>query len=217
MQSPFPRTLGSEAAHRGNLPRSPAAVEALTGPVIDRDAERKPTEREWDDLFAAAGSRPGRPELQRWLAQVRSLRPVCAGMELTSARNFLLQALKVLAVLPARDVPIAELAASALGDAHALDPDTSVGSLVFARGCDPRQLRTSSRTRSSRREAWASLGVICDELSAPVLVLNLPAAGETPPRRRSVPMPAPANPPLSDHSPTAQERLRFSRREDRAS
>jgi uncharacterized protein (TIGR02679 family) len=31
-----------------------------------------------------------------------------------------------------------------------------------------------------RRSAWASVGVMCDELSTPALVLNLPAAGDTP-------------------------------------
>jgi len=35
----------------------------------------------------------------------------------------------------------------------------------------------------SRREAWASVGVICDELSAPVLVLNLRASDDGPTSR----------------------------------
>jgi len=36
---------------------------------------------------------------------------------------------------------------------------------------------------NSRRDVWASVGVICDELSSAVLVLNLRAFGETPTSR----------------------------------
>jgi uncharacterized protein (TIGR02679 family) len=86
--------------------------------------------------------------------------------------------LAVLAALPARDLPLAELAAATLGDAHALDPDTSLGSIVLRAAAT---LGNSEKfdDAHSRRETWASVGVICDELSAPVLILNLRAVGDS--------------------------------------
>jgi uncharacterized protein (TIGR02679 family) len=97
---------------------------------------------------------------------------------LKEGRQLLTQALDVLTTLPVTDIPLAEFAAATLGNAHALDPDTSLGSLVLRAvamlaGCQ------KVNDAQGRRDAWTSVGVICDELSAPVLVLNLPAAGES--------------------------------------
>jgi len=155
-----------------------AAVQELTGPVADRRAEREALEAQWADLFTASSKRiAGRPELEPWLQQLRA-----AGLlrryGIASAGQLLSQALDVLALLPARDIPLAELAARTVGDAHALDPDTSLGSIVLRAAA---VLGKSEKwdDAQSRRETWASVGVICDELSAPVLVLNLRASGDT--------------------------------------
>ena len=73
---------------------------------------------------------------------------------------------------------MAELAARTVGDAHALDPDTSLASIVLRAAA---VLGKSEKwdDAQSRRETWASVGVICDELSTPVLVLNLCASEDT--------------------------------------
>ncbi len=163
----------------GISPTLREAIEELIGPVMDRRAERNEVENQWNHIFTSASKQvAGRPELENWLLQLRangSLRR----HGITLAEMLLSKTLDVLAVLPARDVTLAELAASVFGDAHALDPDTPLGSLtvraIAALGkcekCDDAQ---------SRRDAWASVGIICDELSAPVLVLNLRALDDRP-------------------------------------
>ncbi|MGH8021447.1 MAG: TIGR02679 family protein, partial [Opitutaceae bacterium] len=75
--------------------------------------------------------------------------------------------------------PLAALAARLFGDAHALDPGIPCATLA---------VRVAARLggiafeddAEGRRAAWASVGVMCDELSTPALVFNLPAQGDTP-------------------------------------
>ena len=158
------------------------AVEELTGPVIDRRAEREAIENEWENIFGSASKRvSGRPELESWLDQLHATGSLRRhGFPL--AETLLSKALDVLASLPARDVTLAELAASVVGDAHALDPDTSLGSIVIRAAAALGKCERWDDAQS-RREAWASVGVICDELSAPVLVLNLRASDDRPTSR----------------------------------
>jgi len=163
----------------GISPTLREAIEELTGPVIDRRAERNEIESQWSQIFASAAKRiAGRPELENWLLQMRATGSL-RRHGIPVAETLLSKTLDVLAVLPARDVTLAELAASVFGDAHALDPDTLLGSLavraVAALGkCEKWD------DAQSRREAWASVGIICDEVSAPVLVLNLRALDDRP-------------------------------------
>jgi uncharacterized protein (TIGR02679 family) len=166
----------------GICPNLRAAVEELAGPAVNRRAQREAENREWDDLFAAAAKRiSGRPELESWLAQMRAT-GLLRRYGLGEAQRLLCQACAVLADLPAADVPLAELAAAVLGDAHALDPDTSLGSVVLRAAAALGKCEKFDDAHS-RREAWASVGVICDELSGAVLVLNLRGCGETPTSR----------------------------------
>jgi uncharacterized protein (TIGR02679 family) len=120
-------------------------------------------------------------ELENWLAHLRAT-GLLRRYGIATAQFLVSQALKVLSALPTQDVTLAEFAAATVGDAHGLDPDTSLGTLVLrpvaALGkCDKWD------DAQSRREAWASVGVICDELSAPVLVLNLRASDDQPTSR----------------------------------
>jgi uncharacterized protein (TIGR02679 family) len=155
------------------------AVEGLTGPVTNRRSERMMIESKWESLFAGASAHlTSRPDLVPWLEQVRR-QGLLRRHSLRRAETLLTQALSVIARLPARGVPLAELAASTTGNAHALDLNRPLGSLV---------IRTASvlgnvlrwDDAESRRDAWAALGVLLDELSAPVLVLNLRASGSHP-------------------------------------
>jgi uncharacterized protein (TIGR02679 family) len=101
------------------------------------------------------------------------------GIEL--AERLLLPALNILERLPAQGIPLAELAALATGDAHALDPDRPLATLTIRAAALFGVERWDDA--ESRRDAWAALGVLCDELSAPVLVLNLRAADGGPTSR----------------------------------
>jgi uncharacterized protein (TIGR02679 family) len=163
----------------GVCPSLQAAVEELTGPVVDLRAKREMVESRWTALFAAASNKIApRPELKNWLDQLRAT-GLLRRYGIADAERLLSQALEVVAALPAQDTPLAELAAATLGDAHALDPDTSLGSIVLRAAAALGKCEKWDDVQS-RRDAWASVGVICDELSAPILVLNLRASENTP-------------------------------------
>ena len=158
------------------------AVENLTGPVKDRRAERQEIESQWTEIFATAAERiTDRVELAQWLGYLRA-NGLLRRYGIAAAKPLLSQAIKVLSALPAQDITLAEFAATTVGDAHALDPDTSLGALVIRAVAAIGKCEKWDDAQS-RREAWASGGVICDELSAPVLVLNLRAADGQPTSR----------------------------------
>lgn len=157
------------------------AVEALVGPVEDRRARREQEAEEWARLFARLGERAAAiPAAPRWLEELRAsglLKRLAAG-EVERAEALATRALEVAARLPAGHVPIAELAAAVAGDAHALDPGEPLGTLALRLVARALGIQAGDDAES-RRELWAAAGVLCDELSAPVLVLNLRAEGET--------------------------------------
>jgi len=158
------------------------AVENLTGPVKDRRAERQAIESQWAEIFAMAAHRiADRVELTQWLEYLRA-NGLLRRYGIPAAKPLLSQAIKVLSALPAQDVTLAEFAATTVGDAHALDPDTSLGAIVLRAVAAIGKCEKWDNAQS-RREAWASVGVICDELSAPVLVLNLRATDDQPTSR----------------------------------
>jgi len=166
----------------GICPNLREAVEELTGPVTNRRAERETIENKWTMFFDSAAKRiAGRPELENWLAQIR-VTGLMRRYGMSAAEILLFQTFDVIEALPAQDVTLAEFAAASFGDAHALDPDTPLGSIVIRAVASLGKLEKWDDAQS-RRQAWASVGVICDELSAPVLVLNLRASDDQPASR----------------------------------
>jgi uncharacterized protein (TIGR02679 family) len=153
------------------------AVVALTGPIRDDRAEACAA---WKASFAEAEARlDGRPEVAAWLEELRStglVRRLC-GADPAAGRALLLAAVEAARRLPADGVPIAELAASVAGDSHALDAGAPLGTIVVRLAAGLGGVTRWDRA-AERREAWDSVGVLPDALSAPVLVLNLPAAPE---------------------------------------
>jgi uncharacterized protein (TIGR02679 family) len=161
------------------------AVEALEGPVVDRKAQNLRLEETWRQLFRDATARLGgaRAGLGCWLDDLEAsgLLRRLARNDLERAGALLGSVLECLDRLPAPAVPLAELAAAVTGDSHALDAGEPLGTLLlraigllFNVGLDEEM-----GPAEARRHAWAAAGVLLDELSAPVLVLNLrPAAGD---------------------------------------
>jgi uncharacterized protein (TIGR02679 family) len=147
------------------------AVEALAGPLVDARARRQETEAAWARLVADPHrSRP-------WLEELRAtgvLRRL-ARNDLAMAGELLRQALEVERRLPARGLPLAELAAAVTGDSHALDPGTPLGAIGVRIAAGPGGAWDGAE---AWRDAWASAGVLCDELSAPVLILGLRSDGQ---------------------------------------
>lgn len=154
------------------------AVEALEGPVRALRQEREEAEEAWEQLFRSAAevwARHG-TRAQEWLTDLRQtglLKRLVEGDVLEAAR-FLGLALAVADRFPARGLPLAELAAGTSGDSHALDAGRPLGTLC-ARLAARLGGAEGWETAEERRDAWAGVGVLSDELSAPALVLNLRA------------------------------------------
>jgi len=149
------------------------ALIAVDGPLGNRRAEREAAaaarKAAWSRVLAHPQA--GRPELASWLEHARK-RFGCTSPERTA---LVLQALDVLAALPADGQPLAALAASrAGGDAHALDRDRPLGRMAAAalfalEGATPREPSSPDEWRG----LWARVGVSCDELSCTALTLGL--------------------------------------------
>lgn len=151
-----------------------AAVEALIGPVVDRRARKARLDARWEELFAALTAVDPRPEVRAWLAERRTrlLARRFSGQEPRRGRELLEQALDVIRRLPALALPLAELAATVTGDSHALDAGRPLGTLAVSAAARIGRV-DDWHGAEARRDVWASVGVLLDELSAPVLVLNL--------------------------------------------
>ncbi len=150
------------------------AVESLTGPLVDARAQRQEKDATWAGVFGAGDPGRSRP----WLEDLRAtgvLRRLSRN-DPVIASGLLRQALEIERRLPARGLPLAELAAAVTGDSHALDPGTPLGTIGVRIAAGSAGAWAGAE---AWRDAWASAGVLCDELSAPVLTLNLRGDGRT--------------------------------------
>ena len=152
-----------------------ACMVALDGPLLDRAALRHENEASWNAVNSEAvgALMPFCPESAlKELLVGGFLRRVSANQP-SDARAFVRQAAAVLATLHSRsEWLLAELAAAATGDAHALDRDMALGRLVL-------RLLTGGHEDGvlAWRTAWATAGVVVDAVSASTLTLNLPVIG----------------------------------------
>lgn len=89
------------------------------------------------------------------------------------------QSFALMKVLPAWPVPLAVLAAKYCGSAHALDENTRLGRIMLKLLAKQSAHDAPERNAAKRRQIWESVGVVTDELSSTVLVLNLPAVGDS--------------------------------------
>lgn len=163
-----------------------SALEALTGPLADQRARRRERRRQWDDVLAEATERLESPILRDWLADRRTLTLLrrASGRDPEGGRQILAHALAVVRTLPADGLPLAELAASALGNSHALDSNRRLAALVVDAasrlgGLGPWNdlMERHGRGAEVWQRVWESVGVSKDDLSASVLVHALPASG----------------------------------------
>jgi uncharacterized protein (TIGR02679 family) len=169
--------LRRSGIHCGGLAE---AIPDLTGPVTIR-SERAAKETEawahaFDRIDQVAASRP---PLAGWLAQLRGSGAAkrLAGGDPATGRELLDAVASVIAALPSTAVSLSTFAARVTGQAHALDDGTPLGALALGAaralaGLEPPDPAESPA--EARREAWAAVGVLCDELSSAVLTLGLP-------------------------------------------
>lgn len=158
-------------------------LEGIDGPLVDRRAARARRRATVSATWAVLARHPAtrsHPGLGAWLdAQRASGTALRLAGSLDGLESLVCSGLDVVARLPVDDLPLAVFAARATGDAHALDRGTPLGSLVVGA---LEHLRNHDETvadslpgNASRswRDAWARVGVICDDVSPSVLVLNL--------------------------------------------
>ncbi|MFG2847161.1 TIGR02679 family protein [Kitasatospora sp. NPDC048296] len=158
-----------------------AAVVALTGPVTDRRAQDARLSVAWQQAWAELDHPAvnGRPELASWRAKVEAtgLLKRISGGDPAAARRLAADAVQALSQLPADGLTLPVFSARTLGDTHALDegrPLTAlVHSAVRALAAMPADAVSGA---TSRRAAWAAVGVALDELSSRVLTLGLPGS-----------------------------------------
>jgi uncharacterized protein (TIGR02679 family) len=174
----------------GVAPSLRAALEALDGAIVHLPTARAESSLRW----AKVAESPRHPGLARLLQSAKGL-----GLLRRLARQdpgapgvVCSRADLVLQRLPVQGQPRAQLAAEALGDAHALDGGEPTASLVLgvlrqdglalAVPEDERQASLSGTPgadppEEDDRTLWARAGVLVNELARPALLLNLPMEG----------------------------------------
>ncbi|WP_405864099.1 TIGR02679 family protein [Streptomyces sp. NBC_01515] len=149
-----------------------AAVVALTGPVTLRAEARDSEERAWEKAYAPLGTLDA--ALADWAERIRkdglvrrlARTPEVAGPMVDAA----VRALRSLPVVP--PTSRATFAARQLSNAHALDEGTPLAALVLS-GLRCLTAFPDGEGAEWRREAWASAGLLKDDVSSTVLSLNL--------------------------------------------
>jgi uncharacterized protein (TIGR02679 family) len=157
------------------------AMTLLGGPLRDRTEEVARERRRREDLWGEASAHAAvraRPDLQRWLAELRAAGLARRLGGLNGERRLLQQALGVLGALPPEQsgVRLPVLARVTLGHSHGLDAGRPVATLVvralaFLAGQPP------PRGAAARRACWERAGVIVDDLSCDVLALGVAPLG----------------------------------------
>jgi len=171
------RALRSSAAGMGLVD----VLTTLSGPLRDRRAERADNQAEKDGYWASARRHPLLNrwiEVGDWLDQARRSGVAARAAGDLSLGEVLRAVLDVLDRLPADGLPLARLAAEVTGDAHGLDRGRAVGSLTVNALSYLSDVPVPGSAASWRR-LWESFGVVCDDLSCDVLVLNVRPLGSS--------------------------------------
>lgn len=159
------------------------AIEALEGPVVNRFALASETHARWTALVNQVRDvwSPTLATLLPWLDELAStglLKRLSNG-DPASASTLLTAVGLVARSLPVQAEPLAHFAARLFGDAHALDAGSARATLAVRAAARLGGMMFED-TAEGFRAAWAVVGVMCDELSTPALVLNLPTTGTAP-------------------------------------
>lgn len=173
-------SLSAQLAAAGICNDLASAVESLVGPTINLRALAADEAASWSAIWQdARAAFACHPILVRWLEGMERdgfVKRLCRTPQAASA--VLRELARLAESLPAAGEPLAALAARLYGNAHALDPGSPLATLAVRAAAWIGAVMLDDNAES-RRAAWASVGVMCDELSTPALVLNLPASGDT--------------------------------------
>jgi uncharacterized protein (TIGR02679 family) len=164
------------------------ALETLDGPIVNRAEAKAELQSRWSSFTDGPGLHPSLCAWLRGSSAVGLLKRV-SKQEAQTAHLLLQQAHVVLQRLPAQGLTRAQLAADALGNAHALDNGQAVATVVLAAlqhgaSTDEQEQSPSEETTDEAdgarrpservRDIWARSGVLVNELARPALFLNLP-------------------------------------------
>ncbi|MFG2389834.1 TIGR02679 family protein [Streptomyces lavendulae] len=152
-----------------------AAVTTLTGPVVPREEVRESEDQAWREAYAPLTLlAEDLPHHAAWAVRVRDDGLVRRLARTPTAARLLLEqtvrVLRELPVEPARSLSV--FAADVLGSAHALDDGTPVATLALS-GARALTGHPEGAGAAWRRAAWASAGLLRDDISSTVLTLNL--------------------------------------------
>jgi uncharacterized protein (TIGR02679 family) len=160
------------------------ALERLDGPIANLASERFQSQALWSDAVRGC-NHPGLVGLLENPAGLGLLKRL-AKREPSAAGQLCRRAEAVLQRLPANGITRSQLAAEALGDAHALDSGRATATIVLAvcrqaisRTYDDSMEESADQERQDGerdRDIWAKVGVLVNELARPALFLNLPTS-----------------------------------------
>lgn len=173
--------VATELRRAAAAPSLRAAVEALGGPVRNLAAERAADLQRWGDALEAvrASTLAGLPWFSEWQEALRRDGTVTRLVR-EGKGDLLGQAVAVLELLPSGADPanpvLSALSAAVTGDEHAL-ADGPVGALVL-RALAVREGIEAPASRAARQALWAAVGMVTDDLTSQVLVLNVRAGGQ---------------------------------------
>jgi uncharacterized protein (TIGR02679 family) len=167
------------------------ALQRLDGPIVHQASARAAAQARWSAV-AGGAAHAALAALLRSASGLGLLKRL-AGQDADAARRLCERAEAVLQRLPAAGLPRSELAARALGDAHALDAGQPTATLVLAalrqaeaasaddmpadESRDDAAANAPEEGAEGAREIWACAGVLVNELARPALWLNLPVHG----------------------------------------
>jgi uncharacterized protein (TIGR02679 family) len=155
------------------------ALESLEGPILVEREASLADEAGWNLLISMLHTSVANDVswVQSWchdLLVSGILRRLSRGSH-TDARQLVEQSLSILRRVPFSGVRLAHLAADSCGNSHALDDGEPVGT-ILVRGLE--YALGLLGTNTPRRELLARVGIVSDDVSAPVLVLNIRAASD---------------------------------------
>jgi uncharacterized protein (TIGR02679 family) len=159
---------------------SRGVVEAIGGPLRDRQAERRADEATRAELWTWVAGHPAvraEPALSAWVQYVRGNGLV--GGSVAATRELVGRALAVLERLPGDGGPLPAFADQACGDPHALDEGRRLATYVL-RALACLHDEPPPATAVERRALWERAGIECDALSTSVLAAGLRPTGDGP-------------------------------------
>ena len=159
-------------------------LELLRGPIPEKFLAARAEKKAWEEFWPQMEKLIGKTPFDLWAAWLAGLKrdgilKRLSKGDVKMAEQHLTTSAKLLRAVPfLPERSLADTAAEYCNGSHALDPSMPLSTLVL-RALALRLGQTVPTRSDSRRSLWAAFGVVCDELSAPVLVYNLNFASDT--------------------------------------